>query len=57
MSLSIRKYHPHSGKIFQDSKFHLKAQILSLEENTASYFPWSKSLSLFILEKMSAGTQ
>ena len=39
MSLSVGKYQPYSGKIFQDSKFHLKAQILSLEENTASCFP------------------
>ena len=39
MSLSVGKYQPYSSKIFQDSKFHLKAQILSLEENTASCFP------------------
>ena len=40
-------------QVFQNSYFHLKAWILSLDMNTASCSPWSDRL-MFIFEKISA---
>lgn len=41
-------------KVFQNSDFDLKAQILSLVTNTTHCFPWSDRLTLFIVKKLSA---
>lgn len=41
-------------QIFQNSNFHLKAQILSLTSHTVGCFLWSDRHTLFIFEEMSA---